>query len=101
MIIINKKLYHTVKEASEDLGITMQEIHNAVKVQGTRTLKFYPNNTACRWKRSWNRTALNLWGVGACISWIMFDHIYWLLPFALSIFVTSLVLFIDAVFSSS
>ena len=53
MIIINKKLYHTVKEASEDLGITRQAIHNAVKVQGTRTLKFYPNNTACRWERRW------------------------------------------------
>lgn len=47
-----------------------------------------------------NRMTLNLWGIGACISLIMFNHTYWLLPLALSIFITNLILFIDVVFSS-
>lgn len=50
--------------------------------------------------KTFTRNVLNVWWSGFCISLIMFNHTYWLLPLALSIFVTGLVLFINVVFSS-
>ena len=56
MIIINKKLYHTVIEASKDLNLSRQTIHKAMRTHNTRTLKYFPDrpNNIQRWEADEN-----------------------------------------------
>ena len=50
MLIINKKLYVSVAEASRKIGISRERIHRVIKRLKTRTIKFEDG----RWKEDKN-----------------------------------------------